>query len=81
MASEVIKLLLRIQKLQPYEEDTYFSLMKLYSELGDDSGVQEQYELLMSSLCRDLEVPVSEFISTWYASWCRKKELRALQNL
>lgn len=81
LASEVIKLLLRIQKFQPYEEDTYFSLMKLYSELGDDSGVQEQYELLLSSLCRDLEVPVSEFISNWYASWCRKKDLHALQSL
>ncbi len=60
---------LRIQQMLPDEEDSYFSLMKLYDAIGDKIGVEEQYLLLTTRMERDLETPVRADIANWYTSW------------
>jgi len=60
---------LRIQRMLPDEEESYFSLMKLYDAIGDNIGVEEQYLLLTTRLERDLETSVSPDIANWYRSW------------
>jgi len=61
-----IKLHIRVQQWFPYDEESYFSLMKLYSTMGDVLGIKEQYALLTSRLEQDLDVTVSDHIRTWY---------------
>lgn len=63
----------RIQQLFPYEEDNYFTLMKLYASKGDAAGVEEQYLLLSLRMAEELEAAVSEPISNWYGDWRAKR--------
>lgn len=59
----------RIQQLFPYEEESYFTLMKLYASMGERAGVEEQYWLLSSKLEQELESTVSEAVAAWYEQW------------
>lgn len=63
----------RIQQLFPYEEDNYFTLMKLYDSNGDAVGVEEQYLLLSLRMVEELEAVVSEPITNWYGEWRAKQ--------
>nr|WP_255570816.1 response regulator [Cohnella sp. CFH 77786] len=66
---KAIEVHLRIQRMLPDEEESYFSLMKLYDAAGESIGVEEQYLLLTTRLERDLETPVNTDIDNWYRSW------------
>jgi two-component SAPR family response regulator len=68
----------RIQQYLPYDEESYFTLMKLYDSLGDTAGVEDQYWLLTSRLERELDSAVSPAITKWYDSW---KEQRGRARL
>ncbi|WP_128104149.1 MULTISPECIES: response regulator [Paenibacillus] len=59
----------RIQRMLPDEEESYFTLMKLYAEMDNELGVEEQYRLLKTRMEQDLEIPVRENISKWYQDW------------
>lgn len=59
----------RIQQQLPDEEETYFTLMMLYDELGDKGGVEEQYWLLRARVEGDLESAVPRSIYAWYERW------------
>ncbi|WP_336745688.1 response regulator [Paenibacillus sp. y28] len=58
-----------IQQQLPYEETSYFTLMKLYHELGRPELVEEQYTLLLSRLEGELESAVDTEITDWYEDW------------
>ncbi len=62
----LIRLTMRVQQLFPYDEESYFTLMKLYLTMGDIIGVKEQYGLLSSRLEQELAVTVSDPIRAWY---------------
>ncbi|XOK61139.1 response regulator [Paenibacillus elgii] len=66
---KAIQVHLRIQQLLPDEEESYFSLMKLYDWIGDRIGVEEQYLLLRTKMERDLEMPMRPDITDWYIRW------------
>ncbi|MFB0843138.1 response regulator [Paenibacillus oleatilyticus] len=66
---KAIQVHLRIQQLLPDEEESYFSLMKLYDWIGDRIGVEEQYLLLRTKMERDLEMPMRPDITDWYTRW------------
>lgn len=68
----------RIQQFLPYDEESYFTMMKLYDSLGDTAGVEDQYWLLASRLERELDSAVSPGIMKWYESW---KEQRGRTRL
>ncbi|RXZ82519.1 response regulator [Paenibacillaceae bacterium] len=59
----------RIQHFFPYDEESYFTAMKLYDSIGDRAGVEEQYWLLASRLERELDSNISEAIYAWYLKW------------
>lgn len=63
---------LRVQQLLPDEEESYFTLMKLYDALGNRGGVEEQYWFLTSRMERELESSVSAGIIAWYERWKRQ---------
>ncbi|KPV59297.1 histidine kinase [Paenibacillus sp. A3] len=66
---KAIQVHLRIQQLLPDEEESYFSLMKLYDWIGDRIGVEEQYLLLRTKMERDMELPINPDITDWYTRW------------
>ncbi|KEQ22277.1 response regulator [Paenibacillus tyrfis] len=66
---KAIQVHLRIQQLLPDEEESYFSLMRLYDGIGDRIGVEEQYLLLRTKMERDWETPISPDITDWYTRW------------
>jgi two-component system LytT family response regulator len=59
----------RIQMLLPYNEESYFNLMKLYDSFGDRAGVEEQYWLLLTRWEQELDSAVDANIITWYEHW------------
>jgi two-component system, LytTR family, response regulator len=69
LGEKVIESTKRIQHMLPDEEESYFILMKLYDEMHNDLGVEEQYRLLTTRMEHDLEIPISEDISKWYQDW------------
>lgn len=69
LGEKVIESTRRIQHMIPDEEESYFILMKLYDEMHNDLGVEEQYRLLITRMEHDLEIPISENISEWYQDW------------
>jgi two-component system LytT family response regulator len=69
LGEKVIESTRRIQHMLPDEEESYFILMKLYDEMHNDLGVEEQYRLLTTRMEQDLEIPISENISECYQDW------------
>ncbi|WFR63799.1 response regulator [Paenibacillus amylolyticus] len=69
LAEKVIESTQRIQHMLPDEEESYFILMKLYDEMHNDLGVEEQYRLLTTRMEQDLEIPISEEVREWYRDW------------
>jgi len=59
----------RIQIISPDEEESYFSLMKLYDLLNNAAAVEEQYGQLKKMLQEQLAVEPSVEIEGWYRSW------------
>lgn len=59
----------RIQRIHPYMENIYFSLMQLYEELGDRSSVERQYESLKTMLSTEYDAEPQPEINEWYQAW------------
>ncbi len=62
-----------LQDICPENEDSYFSLMKLYDMLNHRGGVEEQYWLLVEKVEKEQELPISEEIVNWYERWKSEK--------
>lgn len=66
---EAIALYLRVQKIIPFKDESYFILMQLYDVLGDRYSVQEQYDKLIQMLKDEYEATPDESIQQWYLQW------------
>ncbi|MGE7674912.1 response regulator [Lysinibacillus sp. NPDC094403] len=64
-----VKVQEKVQSFSPDEEDSYFTLMKLYDLLNNAAAVEEQYWLLTKMLQEQLAVEPSEEIEEWYKEW------------
>lgn len=62
----------RIQQLHPLEEDSYFSLMKLYAAMDNHTAVEKQYQMLKSRWEQELDSDVGEHITAWFEEWKQK---------
>lgn len=69
MPRKAIQVNHHIQQLLPDQEESYFSLMKLYDLVGDKLRVEEQYLLLKAKIERELESAVNPKITSWYDQW------------
>ncbi|WP_263297549.1 MULTISPECIES: response regulator [Lysinibacillus] len=67
-----VKVQEKVQSFSPNEEDSYFTLMKLYHLLNNAAAVGEQYWLLKKMLQEQLAVEPSEGIEKWYKNWERE---------
>ncbi|WP_159881972.1 response regulator [Paenibacillus puerhi] len=72
MEASAMALYHRIQRQQPYDEESYFALMKLYDRLGDWSAVEEQYASLHKLLEDELGIAPQARIMLWYRSWAKQ---------
>ncbi len=59
----------KIQSVFPEEEESYFTLMKLYDLLNNAAAVEEQYWLLKKVPKEHIEVESNEEIDRWYQRW------------
>jgi two-component system LytT family response regulator len=59
----------RIIQLNPYSEESYYALMKLYDVVQERAAVEEQYRRLMSVLMDELDLEPSSAITEWYTNW------------
>ncbi|SDD14300.1 Two-component response regulator, SAPR family, consists of REC, wHTH and BTAD domains [Paenibacillus sp. UNCCL117] len=64
----------RIQQQHPYDEHSYFALMKLYDRLGDRNAVEEQYAALCKVLHEELAIAPHASIIQWHRTWARRGE-------
>lgn len=62
----------KVQLFSPNEEDSYFTLMKLYHVLKNASAVREQYWLLKKMLQEQLAEEPNKEIVKWYDNWERE---------
>jgi two-component SAPR family response regulator len=69
MQRKAIEITECIQDMLPNDEESCFTLMKLYDSINEVLGVEEQYRLLTTRMQQDLDMPVSEHINKWYQSW------------
>jgi two-component system, LytTR family, response regulator len=62
-----------ICNVNPYEEDAYFSLMKIYRSMDKVHKVEEQYNRLKESLMKGLNVKPRDVVLQWYNQWSKSK--------
>ncbi len=67
--TRAIMMYLKVQKVQPYEEDSYFMLMQLYDGLGEHDSVRREYNRLKEILREEFGAVPKEDILTWYQRW------------
>ncbi|MBM7715159.1 response regulator [Siminovitchia sp. FSL H7-0308] len=67
--TEAILLYLRVQKIQPLEEDSYFMLMQLYDALKKRDSVKKEYTHLKKMLQEEYGTLPREDIQRWYENW------------
>ncbi|GIN96048.1 hypothetical protein J6TS1_19180 [Siminovitchia terrae] len=70
--SEAIIQYLKIQKVLPSNDESYFILMQLYNEFGDRYSVKEQYTQLKKMLLEEYSTEPDETIQKWYQTWEEK---------
>lgn len=58
-----------IQQQNSYQEDSYFSLMKLHHQLGDRIQVEEHYAKLREMLAEQLGIEPEPAVQKWYDKW------------
>jgi len=73
---ECILLYLQLQALDPYFEDSYFMLMRLYDAIADRYSVKKQYEALKEMLHAEYDAVPSESIQNWYQNWEEKQMVK-----
>lgn len=66
---EAIILYLKMQKILPYKEESYFKLMKLYHTFGDRYSVMDQYKRLKGMLNEEYGTEPSQEIEQWFKEW------------
>lgn len=66
---EAITIYQRIVLLQPYFEQAYLGLMKIYDSIGERTAVEEQYNTLNDLLNRELNIELPPHIVSWYENW------------
>src|SRR5699024_4850965 len=66
---EAILLHLQAIDIDPLHEDSYFMLMKLYSEIGDRSLVRKYYIRLKMLLANEFGVEPDETVQNWFTNW------------
>ncbi len=64
-----ILLLKRMQAMNPYHEDSYFKLMRIYAILQDHAAVKEQYHQLQAMLDSEYNEQPPNNIQKWYDTW------------
>lgn len=66
---ESIALHLTIQDKCPYEEETYFQLMKLYAMRRDREAVEKQYDRLINMLEDEYGNKPDDSVVNWFYDW------------
>ncbi|MFJ7733519.1 response regulator [Lysinibacillus sp. NPDC097231] len=66
-----VKVQEKVQSYFPDEEESYFTLMKLYNLQNNAAAVEEQYWLLNKMLQEHIAVKPSEEIKKWYRNWSK----------
>lgn len=74
--SEAILLTLHIRKLYPHLDFSYFTLMQLYSEIGDRHRVESHYLALKKMLDKEFGAVPDHGITKWYKDWMMNQYLR-----
>lgn len=59
----------RLQAMNPYSEESYFMLMRLYDLLGERQFVEQQYHRLEEMLLEEYGTEPDSVISEWYLTW------------
>lgn len=65
---EAIKVYEILQKISPFVEQSYFSLMKFYRKIGDGPSVDEQFEQLCKMTKAQFDTEPTVEIIEWYNS-------------
>ena len=60
---------LNYQHIEPFMEESYFILMKLFAETRDYKSVEQQYERLVEMMNLEYNEQPDEEIINWYESW------------
>lgn len=68
---KAVQWLTAIQEKQPYEEEAYFKLMKLYSKMNQNYLVEEQYYILSEKM-NELGVEPTFEITDWFKQWKKR---------
>lgn len=63
---EAISLYLRLQAANPYIEDSYLQLMRLYQQLKDYYAIEQQYTQLKQMLLNEFGIEPDESARSWY---------------
>ncbi|MBT2289786.1 response regulator [Paenibacillus albidus] len=66
---EAVTVYQRIVQLQPYFEQGYLGLMKVYDSIGERIAVEEQYRILTDLLRGELSIQLPDNIERWYEQW------------
>ncbi|MDF2925279.1 MAG: hypothetical protein K0R57_4193 [Paenibacillaceae bacterium] len=61
----------RLIQIQPYCEEAYWGLMKLYDRLGERPAVEAQFRKLKEIMTEELGIPVPSYVEGWYEDWRR----------
>lgn len=63
---------IKIFTMRGEEEETHFSLMKLYAEQGQEANVLHQYGLLIEAV-KELNIHIDPKIKRWFDNWQQKR--------
>lgn len=67
--AEAILNALHLQRLYPYQDYSYFLLMRLYGSVGDRYNVERHYENLKEMLENEFGTTPNNQIKEWYKEW------------
>jgi len=67
--TEAIRVYHQIQRHDPANEQSYFTLMKLYAALGNTDAVKKQYHAVTQYFIKELDAAPGEHITEWYQRW------------
>ncbi|MBW5448776.1 response regulator [Cohnella sp. CFH 77786] len=71
---EAAAVYLRVQMLFPYSESNYWTLIRLYAEIGDRSSVELHYEQLVTMLQEEYGETPSIAMQEQFEQWLRRAE-------
>lgn len=74
MYIEAILIYQHVQIINPFMDDSYFMLMKLYAILGENLAVEQQHNKLLEMLKAEYGVEPNKTIEMWYKQWISKRK-------